>query len=467
MLATPVYPRCCANESSDTHRSALGYWSTTNATEYPHANAIWPVTFLSKWVLGSAYYFYDLANFSQYDGEDLDRDFGRRQFYFDDQLFFTEEPVLQAVHCTPIIETAEADVTVDASNGQVQHYRILNDPEPANSPWFDVFEYHTTHTAQHCESLLKCGDEPGVVYPNVTNRLVRLSQSKHCSPPLTPHSYGVLFIDALLGASFRAASGSNFASGFSNVEDSSDQAYAFRDRILGLNLDLMTYAMFVLAGRDSDALLNATTLANTTQRVFQTYFQHFVGAGWAFQNINESLPSDLPPPVDGDRNVIAQREYPKLDTNRTAVAGVAEAVDVMHISKTATWLSVAILGWLIVTTVVIIGMQVRYRHLMIRNVECIADVLVLIAGSDNFLKLVKERGAGLGDDKSVFTRLGWFRRGDGEVRYGIEVVGGENAVVWVDAPEDWSAAQRKSKIGSTSKLKEMVRRLGVFVGRIY
>lgn len=177
MLATPVNPRCCANESSDTHKSALGYWSTKDSSEYPHVNAKWPVSFLSKWVLGNASYIYDMVNFSQYDNDDWDKDFGRRLASHDDLLLFTEEPVLQAVHCTPIIETTEADVTVDASNGRVQHYRILNDPDPADSAWLDVFVYHTTHIAQYCRNLFNCSD--GIVYPNVTNRLARLSQSKH------------------------------------------------------------------------------------------------------------------------------------------------------------------------------------------------------------------------------------------------------------------------------------------------
>jgi len=71
---------------------------------------------------------------------------------------------------------------------------------------------------------------------------------------------------------------------------------------------------------------------------------------------------------------------------------------------------------------------------MQRNITYIADMLVLIAGSDNLLKLIKKRGVDLNSEKSVFTRLGWFRKSDGEVRYGIEIIGRENAVEWVAAP---------------------------------
>jgi len=191
--------------------------------------------------------------------------------------------------------------------------------------------------------------------------------------------------------------------------------------------------MYVLAGRDPNALLDAGTLANLTQRAFQTYFQHFFSAGWATQSINESLPDSLLPPLDRNLKPTVQREYPKLNTNPTTTASVTKAVDVLHINQTATWLCTAILGWLIATTIFIIVMQWRHRHLMRRNIACIADILVLIVGSDNLLKLIEKRGVDLDSEESVFTRLGWFRKSNGEVRYGIEIVGGENAVEWVAA----------------------------------
>jgi hypothetical protein len=138
----------------------------------------WPVTFLSKWILGNAQYFYDLANYSAY--EDMSNsfysDFGRNSFE-QDILLFTEVPLLQAVYCSPIIETADANITVDITNGRVQSYRILNDPERSDSPWLDVFVHHQ-NISSDCEFDVGCGDGPGVLYPNVTNRLVR--QSPDC-----------------------------------------------------------------------------------------------------------------------------------------------------------------------------------------------------------------------------------------------------------------------------------------------
>ncbi|PVH93069.1 hypothetical protein DM02DRAFT_604449 [Periconia macrospinosa] len=427
---------CCINRSSNTHQSATGYWSKV-AIDAP---AQWPevLPFVSKWMLGNAYRISDVVDLSQYrqnDTRELISDFDHNDIKLDRvPMLFSEQPALQAVYCDPIIETAEASVTVDVSSGQVQEYRILDNPQVIESPWLEM-RVRRANKDKSCSSCLNCSNCVDSLNLDVitTDRQV----AKY-----VPRTWIV--------------------SGVS-IQDNSDQGYAFRDETLGLNLDLMTYAMFVVAGRSPHALLNATTLMNATQRVFQTYFQHFVAAGWAYQTINESLPSDFPPPLPwrgtdtegtiiqlnatfnmtlppmyprARKNDTKERVYAKLDTNRTTVANVSEPVDALYISDTATWLSVAILAWLIVITVVIIGIQIKHRHLMFRNVECIADVLVLIAGSDNFLKLlVGERGAELAKDESIHTRLGWFRKPDGEVRYGIEVVGGENAVEWVDAPE--------------------------------
>jgi len=155
-LSYPVITICCTNESGESRRSALGYWSTTNTTQYPHKNATWPITFLSKWMLGDS--FLVPENFSEEDEDARDSQ----------GLYFTEEPLFQAVQCNPVIETAEAEVTVDANSGRVLQYQILNNPEPLESPWLDVFVYHANYT--DCEELLGCNDGPDLVFPNITNR---------------------------------------------------------------------------------------------------------------------------------------------------------------------------------------------------------------------------------------------------------------------------------------------------------
>lgn len=68
------------------------------------------------------------------------------------------------------------------------------------------------------------------------------------------------------------------------------------------------------------------------------------------------------------------------------------------------------------------------------------DIAALVAGSERYLSLARERGAaGLQDSKDFSTRLGWFRNGSGEVRWGIELVNDDNgdgdAVQWLSAEE--------------------------------
>ena len=58
-----------------------------------------------------------------------------------------------------------------------------------------------------------------------------------------------------------------------------------------------------------------------------------------------------------------------------------------------------------------------------RNIECIADVLVLIAGSERLLEVIREKGfdAIVKEDK-MLTRMGWFRDADGTMRWRIDLV---------------------------------------------
>ncbi|KAF2684370.1 hypothetical protein K458DRAFT_431338 [Lentithecium fluviatile CBS 122367] len=205
----------------------------------------------------------------------------------------------------------------------------------------------------------------------------------------------------------------------------SDNAFNIRDQDLGLNMDLMTYSMYALADRDLEALLNYTTLLAHANRTFQTFFQQFVNnklsvtdGGWAYQKLDDRILEGLGRPIDENGNAIAER--------RTKL---------LYLNPVATYLSAAIVIWFIATAAAITCLQRRYTSAMLRDVELIADVLVPVAGSDSFLRLVQERGLDLKKYKEVRTKLGWFKDRDREVRWGVEVVGGPDAVEWVDPPK--------------------------------
>jgi len=51
-----------------------------------------------------------------------------------------------------------------------------------------------------------------------------------------------------------------------------------------------------------------------------------------------------------------------------------------------------------------------------------ADVLVLVAGSEQLLQLIKQKGVDeLMAEDAIHTRLGWFRDDDGSVRWRIDI----------------------------------------------
>lgn len=63
---------------------------------------------------------------------------------------------------------------------------------------------------------------------------------------------------------------------------------------------------------------------------------------------------------------------------------------------------------------------------MMKNVECIADALVLIAGSERLLTAIRENGIDtIMKEDRLLTRLGWFRGPDGTMRWRIGVVDDE------------------------------------------
>lgn len=204
-----------------------------------------------------------------------------------------------------------------------------------------------------------------------------------------------------------------------------------------LNLDFMSYASFSQVGKDGEALLDYDTLLRETQRTFSTFFTHFVTTGVsletggrAYQSRGNQLDPDIGPPTPwqipqtapGGRDPVKYSDLPAQNTDPTARATISMRVQVQRMSLPATWLSVAILLALALVALVLSCLQRRYFRGMVRNVESIADILVLLAGSEKFLALVPEKGVeALKRDTNVYLQLGWFEDSRGEWRWGIEV----------------------------------------------
>jgi hypothetical protein len=401
ILSRTTVAQCCSNGTRiDPQRAVMGYWSPVyppnakpQSNDFPYTDLSWPVPIATKWLVGTA--------FNLTLGTSDNR-----------ELFFSEVPRIQAARCEPTIETAEATVTLFKDTGNVVSYTIDEAAKAADVAWKDVFIQHE---------------------PDSTALLNARLNASSLQPVNITTSFGVLFLDSLLGTTDRSEDGS------SEQEDAN--AFTFRDRNNGVNMDLMTYSMYTLAGKDPEALLNFTTLATHADRTFQTFFQYFVNSelslskgGFAYQPIGDSSLDTIGLPLRIN-NITQDNTFPILNTSRTVTASISRRIRVLHMNVIATYLSAAILIWLIFTALIIICLQRKYTSFMNRDVQLIADMLILIAGSDNFLELVAEKGVELKKNRDIKTMLGWFKDSDGQVRWGIEVVGGRNAVDWVDAPK--------------------------------
>jgi hypothetical protein len=233
------------------------------------------------------------------------------------------------------------------------------------------------------------------------------------------NSYGHLFISQLLTAAHivRPLTWSSWLAFNHSIEDLTIERFNIRDTDAGLNMDFMSYAAFHLAQKNPTTLLNATTLLAHSETTLQTFFKHFATRGkWKHGGRDKStVYEDFAP-------LLAQR------INGT----LTQRMDILTLNETATWLSLTIIFLLIVILcVLIVALQTVYPSSMMQHhVECLADVLVMVAGSDEFVKAVHENRVEIDNSR---TRLGWFRDKRGVVRWGVEVVDGD--VEWVDGPE--------------------------------
>jgi hypothetical protein len=390
MFSPPNYKACCPNGTIEQpHRSVLGYWSAARVSP-PYDKVSWPLSVVPKWVVGNPISI-----------EDTD---GHKS------LYFREKPRMQAANCRPIIETAEADIAVDAQSGTVLSWKVGSAIEPMELAWADAFTRH-----------------------EVPERTPGLANGSYMGPLNVTTSFGILFLGSLLGSANR---------------DLDDNAFVFRDKEYGIDMDLMTNTMYAMADKDAEALLNYTTFTELADRTFQAFFQQFVNSGlslkqggFTYQPVNDRSMENLGRPIDANGTVISKRGTAPA---QGISASVSTRIRVLHMNTVATYLSAAILIWLIGTTFIIISLQRKYTSSMIRDVQLIADMLVLVAGSDKFLGLVHERGVALKKDRDVQTMLGWFRDRDGEIRWGVEVVGGRDPVQWVEAPKTGNHIRGKS-----------------------
>jgi hypothetical protein len=235
-------------------------------------------------------------------------------------------------------------------------------------------------------------------------------------------SYGHLFINAILRASSPNlwSHTPNYArSDLTTYKLATSGTYAIIDPNLGINLDLMSYVSYKRSQQSNpEALTDQKTLLEQSQATFSLFFKHFVSSGissdsggWAFQKVGSRL--EVGPHVQGyyetygfgtPEPLLRYSFLPNGDpapqfedvsprsNNQNGTATLTTSVEILSINKKAFWIATGILVSLTCIMVTFIILNQSYLGGIIRNVECIADKIVLIAGSERLLALVQEKG---------------------------------------------------------------------------
>ncbi|KAI1130831.1 hypothetical protein F5Y10DRAFT_288558 [Nemania abortiva] len=382
--------QCCENKTADSvGLASIGYWSPNLAphASYPYISDTWPTNFTVKWIRGRAVE--GILRAGKWPGDTAK------------SLLWIEPPQMTALNCQPIIENANARVTVDSRDGRVLSYKILETPrafqDAWNSPWI---QYKNNDTF---------GDIGDPNWPKVNITV----------------SHGVLFVTGLLGAADVANFGARAVdvSPAQSIEDTQEQTFNFRQP--GLSVDYMTYAMLSLVDFDHQQLLDAAVLERTAQRTFSTMYQHFVNnevslttGGYAYQPFGEKLPDNIGQIYPGRK-----RETDPTNTSEEVMLQVSRPVELLKISKPAAWICLVILAYLIVSCGTLAIVSRHYNRMLISGpINSIADTAVLVARSTKLLELAKLRSTtDIKKDNSIRAKLGWFDDAEGRKRWGVEL----------------------------------------------
>ena len=205
------------------------------------------------------------------------------------------------------------------------------------------------------------------------------------------------------------------------MENLDDELFNIRDTSLGLNMDFMSYATYIKANKSSATLLDADTLLEYSQQTFQTFFAHFAGTTrW----------------LDGQK-IVYEELTGEGEQRQKVYVTISEPIEVLAMTETATWLCLGILCVLmLILVVLVISLKIVYpRNVLQRKVECLADVIAMVEGSEDLLACTEQYDVQDLKKSAMETRLGWFRnKRTGVTRWGIEVDGADG-VEWVETPE--------------------------------
>ncbi|KAF9697965.1 hypothetical protein EKO04_004197 [Ascochyta lentis] len=376
---------CCSNETDKAGRSAVGYWSQMNTTQWwdwdpslgtsawvDYGPATWPPNFAVKWIVGPTV----TSNVTSYTN-------GAASNYRIMQ--FTEIPPMAFLQCQPLIERADARIVLAHGTGQVLDFDIVGEPQPQLDPWAAHFRHS-----------------------NESDKKATIAQV----------SYGSYFLTQLLGASSIAplVTKIGFYPPF-DFENLDDDRFNIRDKEKGYNMDFMSYSNLYQANMDPLALLDTDVLMNYSQRTFQTFFQHFASqTKW----------------VNGQ--MMAYESNASDNIGKVEVT-TTQRIETLTMVTSATWLSLAIIFILvIIASILIVSLKIVYPHdILPSNIECLSDLIALVEGSEGLLWFAQRHDIKTLRESGLKTRLGWFKDRGGAVRWGIELIDAPG-VEWIEKP---------------------------------
>lgn len=402
---------CCANISDDTsnQESAIGYWSANYPPnpgyDFETESGPYPRNLTLKWIRGNA------ARDLYTGNETYEGDYGEGEDLR--HLIWSKTPTMSAINCRPRIEWINATVTVNMETSQIWDYQTLGTAESVDWPWSDVY-------LSHNYSEPGDGTAAGVIHDQMSV------------------SYGVLFQDALMFASDLKKLWPNEGR-MTHVEDLADKNFNFRRPEEGLSTDLMSYSMYQLAGGDLDMLMDPTRMIELGQKVFTTFFQHFVSSngsssgGWAFQELGATLPPDLGPVLNASTDsglADYQTQNSTLTSDTAARVHVDISVEMLQMAPVAVYLTLSILFILGIITIVIILLAYPHFKLLHRDFDDLGGVIAVVYASEKLRDWVRahpepaqwsDKG---GHGQAPYVRLGPFAGRGGAETWGIEVVEG-------------------------------------------
>jgi hypothetical protein len=219
-----------------------------------------------------------------------------------------------------------------------------------------------------------------------------------------------------------------------DFENLDDERFNIRDTRRGLNMDFMSYANLFKVKMNPLALLDPDTMLNHTQHTFQTFFQHYASqTKW----------------LDG-----SMMAYETKDNGGDKVdVIITERIRTLVMVPAATWLSLTIIFILMSILILLIGtLRILYPcTIMERNIECLADTLLLIENSEEFLGYAGKYNVHELKHSTLCTKLGWFIDSSGVAKWGIEVMNG-NVTRWIERPKHAVAGElAKYVVGNLGK----------------